>query len=218
MGVNLYLSSHMGAHWSRYLNDSGSQASAQSSTLSEKSTDKTIERVQRLVLEQYPYLEKIRESVLITDLSKPDCPIIYANDDFEKMTLYPKEEIVGRNCRFLQGVHTNQETVTSIREAVHANKGIEVELLNYRKDGVAFWNHFLMLPVFKNKKCRYFIAIQKNVTTIKSSTSVKKWTPAEVAMWLEHRGFRQFSQRIISREVNGSTFLKMDATRALKLG
>ena len=62
----------------------------QTATLSKKSSDKDIQKVQRLVLEQYPYLESVCESILITDCSKPDGPIIYANDFFEKMTLYPK--------------------------------------------------------------------------------------------------------------------------------
>lgn len=59
-------------------------------TISDLSSDKSLAKAQKLVLEQYPYLSNIKESMLVTDLTKPDCPIIYANDAFEKMTLFPK--------------------------------------------------------------------------------------------------------------------------------
>ena len=62
----------------------------QTATISSKSEDIQLAKVQKLVLEQYPFLSNIRESMLVTDCDQPDCPIIYANDDFEKMTLYPK--------------------------------------------------------------------------------------------------------------------------------
>tara|TARA_R110002050_G_scaffold263149_1_gene403559 strand:- start:245 stop:559 length:315 start_codon:yes stop_codon:yes gene_type:complete len=96
-------------------------------------SDKRFAAVQRRVLEQYPYLTAVKESMLVTDLKLPDCPIVYANDYFEKMTLYPKEFILGRNCRFLQGKYTNRDTVYQIRKAVETGSSIEVEILNYRK-------------------------------------------------------------------------------------
>lgn len=125
---------------------------------------------------------------------------------------------MGRNCRFLQGAHTNKATIDKIREAVHNPKSIEVEILNYRKDGVAFWNNFLMLPVFKNKKCVYFIAIQKNITIFKRDNPPKKWTPAEVAMWLESYGLYAFSKKIISSDINGKKILKCNQQTLLSCG
>lgn len=101
------------------------------------------------------------------------------------MTLYPKEEVLGRNCRFLQGKYTDPNIVKKVRAAVDNSLPIDVELLNYRKDGVgnqlslnlinfvAFWNAFLMLPVHakgtKSGKATHFIAIQKDVTLLKQS-------------------------------------------------
>ena len=125
---------------------------------------------------------------------------VYFNFQIRKIinfTFY-QEEIINRNCRFLQGTHTDKSTVKLIRDAVINRKAIEVEILNYRKDGVAFWNNFLMLPVFKGKKCRYFIAIQKNVTVLKKDNSPDKWRPEELAMWLEFHGLPSFSQLIIN--------------------
>lgn len=119
----------------------------------------------------------------------------------------------------MQGPHTNKATVLKIRDAVQNPKTIEVEILNYRKDGVAFWNNFLLLPVYsKNKKCHYFIAIQKNITVFKRNNPPRKWTAAEVAMWLENYGLFTFSQKIINHDITGRRFLKLNHQTALKIG
>src|SRR3990167_6280875 len=75
---------------------------------------KKLGELQNQVLYEYPFLAHIFESVLICDNRLPDCPIVYCNDLFEQMTLYPKEEIIGRNCRFLQGPASNQKIVQLI--------------------------------------------------------------------------------------------------------
>jgi len=181
-------------------------------------SNKSLAKVHKRVLEQYPYLAGIYESMLITDLKLPDRPIVYANDYFEKMTLYPKEYILGRNCRFLQGKHTNKETVKKIREAVFEGKELEVEILNYRKDGIAFWNNFLMLPVFKNKRTRYFVAIQKNVSFLKKAKDPTLWTPPEVCMFLEQRGFTDLALKCLECNVDGKAFLKFSLKDLVKLG
>ena len=63
------------------------------------------------------------------------------------MTGYSREEVVGRNCRFLQGPLTDRDTVARIREAVSAGSEITVKLVNYKKDGTKFWNLFHLAPV-----------------------------------------------------------------------
>ena len=65
---------------------------------------------------------------------------VFVNDNFEKMTLYTREEVIGRNCRFLQGRYTDRKVVARVREACQMGEQLDVELLNYRKDGVPFWN------------------------------------------------------------------------------
>jgi len=80
------------------------------------------------------------------------------------MTQYPREEIMGRNCRFLQGKHTSKAAIVKIREAIAAGRELDVQLLNYRKSGAPFWNNFLLLPVYADKNSKvvtHFIAIQK---------------------------------------------------------
>lgn len=132
--------------------------------------------------------------MLITDNRLPDCPIVYCNDQFEQMTLYPKEKILGVNCRFLQGPYTDRKVVYEIRKAVDNSQPLDVEILNYRRDGIPFWNLFLMLPIHssgeRTGKAEFFIAIQKDVSLIKGlKKEINNWSSPEVSMWLERRGF-----------------------------
>src|SRR5215212_3938565 len=75
-----------------------------------------------------------RMPMLITDPRQPDNPIVFVNNAFSGLTGYAPSEIIGRNCRFLQGPDTDSVTVARIREAIRAGESIETEILNYRKD------------------------------------------------------------------------------------
>lgn len=105
-----------------------------------------------------------RMPMLITDPRQPDNPIIFVNDAFGRLTGYSREETLGRNCRFLQGPATNVADVGRIRDAVNARVPIEIDLLNYRKDGTTFWNRVLISPVFDNGELTYFFASQLDIT------------------------------------------------------
>ena len=85
--------------------------------------------------------------MVVTDATRPDNPITHCNDAFLSLTGYGREEVVGRNCRFLQGEGTDPATVARMREAVEAGRSIQVEVLNYRKDGTPFWNAMVLSPV-----------------------------------------------------------------------
>jgi PAS domain S-box-containing protein len=86
--------------------------------------------------------------MLVTDPNRPDNPIAFANRAFCDLTGYAREEVLGRNCRFLQGALTDRGTVRQIREALAERRPIAVEVLNYRKDGTPFWNALFIGPVF----------------------------------------------------------------------
>ena len=105
-----------------------------------------------------------RMPMLITDPRQPDNPIVFVNDAFAKLTGYSREETLGRNCRFLQGPGTNLEDVNKVREAIANLESVEVDLLNYRKDGAIFWNRLLVSPVFNEGELTYFFASQLDVT------------------------------------------------------
>nr|AML77984.1 putative LOV domain-containing protein [Dicranum scoparium] len=106
-------------------------------------------------------LERIAKNFVITDPRLPDNPIIFASDEFLELTEYSREEILGRNCRFLQGPDTDRAVVDQIREAIAARKDITVQLLNYTKSGKAFWNLFhLQAMRDHNGELQYFIGVQ----------------------------------------------------------
>ncbi|XP_051193512.1 phototropin-2 [Lolium perenne] len=106
-------------------------------------------------------LERIEKNFVITDPRLPDNPIIFASDSFLELTEYTREEILGRNCRFLQGSETDQTTVDKIREAIREQKEVTVQLINYTKSGKKFWNLFHLQPMWDQKgELQYFIGVQ----------------------------------------------------------
>jgi PAS domain S-box-containing protein len=106
-----------------------------------------------------------RMPMIVTDPRQPDNPVVFANDAFCRLTGYRRDEILGRNCRFLQGHGTDPATVAKIRAAVAARTSIEIDIRNYRKDGEPFWNRLLMAPVRDaSGEVAYFFASQVDVT------------------------------------------------------
>ncbi|CAL9195469.1 unnamed protein product, partial [Musa hybrid cultivar] len=106
-------------------------------------------------------LERIEKNFVITDPRLPDNPIIFASDSFLQLTEYSREEILGRNCRFLQGPETDAATVRKIREAIDNQRDITVQLINYTKSGKKFWNLFHLQPMRDQKgEVQYFIGVQ----------------------------------------------------------
>ena len=106
-----------------------------------------------------------RMPMIVTDPRQPDNPIIFVNDAFCRLTGYARAEIVGCNCRFLQGPATDRDDIARIRAAVAARDKIEIAILNYRKDGTAFWNQLLLAPVKDaGGEVAYFFASQYDVT------------------------------------------------------
>ncbi len=103
--------------------------------------------------------------IIVTDPSLEDNPIVYANEGFRRVTGYGNEEILGRNCRFLQGEGTAPEPVSAMRAAVEAAEPVTVELRNYRRDGSAFWNRVSITPLFDDEgDLAYFVGCQEVVT------------------------------------------------------
>nr|AML77684.1 putative LOV domain-containing protein [Heliconia sp. BC-2016] len=106
-------------------------------------------------------LERIEKNFVITDPRLPDNPIIFASDSFLELTEYSREEILGRNCRFLQGPETDRATVKKIREAIDNQRDVTVQLINYTKSGKKFWNLFHLQPMRDQKgEVQYFIGVQ----------------------------------------------------------
>ncbi len=114
-------------------------------------------------------IHAVSQGILITDPNQPDDIILYASPGFERITGYPKEEIVGKNCRFLQGKDTDPATVSQLRQCIRAGVECSVEILNYRKDGTPFWNALAISPV-RNESgvATHFVGVQSDITERKN--------------------------------------------------
>lgn len=92
-------------------------------------------------------LEKVSDAVLVADARRPDLPTVYCNPAFESMTGYREDEVIGRNCRFLQGPDTDPAARATIRNALNERTSCRTTIKNYRKDGTLFWNELTIFPV-----------------------------------------------------------------------
>ncbi len=118
--------------------------------------------------------------IILTDNRQPDNPIIFVNKAFEELSGYESSEILGRNCRFMQGKNRDQLARYLLADAVKKEQSCVVELRNYRKNGTEFWNELYMSPV-KNEAgiVTHFIGVQNDITTRKT---------AEFALFAEREG------------------------------
>ncbi len=108
--------------------------------------------------------------IVITDYLVPNNPVVYVNSAFEKITGYAASEVIGKNCRFLQGNDVFQPEKDLLRKAVIKGEACSVILRNYRKDGSLFWNELNISPIFDDLgKVTHFIGIQTDITARKEA-------------------------------------------------
>ncbi len=120
------------------------------------------EREMRL---QHLAIESATNGIIITDPRLEDNPITYANPGFLNLTGYSKEEVVGKNCRFLQGEKTNRQVIRDIREDLRAGRPTRASVLNYRKDRTSFWNDLQITPVFDERgTLTNYVGVQHDIT------------------------------------------------------
>lgn len=115
-------------------------------------------------LESLLYDDEIGLPVTISDPSQDDNPIVYVSEAFLEHTGYEREEVLGRNCRFLQSAETNPAAVEAIRMALAARARFTIDLQNHRKDGTAFINRLRIRPIYdQHGKLIYFVGSQNPV-------------------------------------------------------
>ncbi|WP_433691534.1 histidine kinase famiy protein [Herbaspirillum seropedicae] len=110
-------------------------------------------------------VEMTRMPMIVSDPNRPDNPIVFVNNAFINMTGYSSAEVVGKNCRFLQGPETDRSVVAEVRRAVAERREIATELLNYRKNGSTFWNALFISPVYDQQgNLKYFFSSQLDIS------------------------------------------------------
>jgi diguanylate cyclase (GGDEF)-like protein/PAS domain S-box-containing protein len=119
--------------------------------------------------------EATENGVVYADATRPDHPAVLVNPAFVKMTGYAEDEVIGRNCRFLQGRDTDPSTVAEIRQALERGESIRREILNYKKDGTPFWNQLFIAPVFgSDGRLLAFASIQTDVSAVRKAEATQR--------------------------------------------
>ncbi|POG55569.1 PAS domain S-box protein [Haloferax marisrubri] len=125
--------------------------------------------------------------IVLTDPHAADNPIVYANEQFTDLTGYRRDEVLGRNCRFLQGERTDEAAVDELRTAVEEREPVTTELLNYRKDGTEFWNRVRVAPLFDDDGViDFFVGFQDDITPRKTYEELLRSNTARLEALFEH--------------------------------
>ena len=127
--------------------------------------------------------------IVITDPRLPDNPIVYVNPAFEKTTGYSMEEVIGRNCRFLQGEDRDQQALEELRACIREGQECRIVLRNYRKDGTRFWNELYVSPVRDDEgNLTNFVGVQNDVTQSKRTEEELKGSEDRLRLAVESTG------------------------------
>lgn len=119
------------------------------------------------------------DGISISDANAPDQPLIYVNPAFEQITGYTASEVLGHNCRFLQGEDRHQDALNQLRLALQQGQDCTVVLRNYRQDGTLFWNELRIAPVRDEQgNLTHFIGLQRDITERKQAEEVQRQSEA----------------------------------------
>lgn len=120
-------------------------------------------------------LEATNISVTISDLTRQDQPLVFVNQAFCDTTGYSRKDVIGKNCRFLQGEDTDPEVVKAIRDAITAGKPLSIQITNYRKDGEPFENMLDLSPITNiNGDVIAFCGFQRDMSEAMDSGRAEK--------------------------------------------
>lgn len=139
--------------------------------------------------------------IVVTDPNQDDNPIVFANQAFVDLTGYDLDEIIGHNCRFLQGPDSDPEVRRLIGGALAEQHDIKIEVLNYRKNGTAFWNELYISPIHDDEgNLLYFFGSQLDCTLRRQAAARIVEANAQLERRVEERT-RDLEQALRHREV-----------------
>lgn len=151
-------------------------------------------------------IESSANGMVISDMCADGEPILYANPAFERITGYSRSEVIGRNCRFLQGPETSSRDLRTIRNAIGRQSACTVEIRNYRKDGSAFWNELSLSPVRApdSTQVTHYIGILNDITDRRETEDklVAAFSRLDALFTLSPDGFASFDAAGVLTFVN----------------
>jgi PAS domain S-box-containing protein len=164
-GLILQTDKHTGRPQGVTARPSGSGPTSESGNSLDETTADMARVLPRVSEELRAALSAFQQTFVVSDATRPDHPILYASAGFFNMTGYSSNEVVGRNCRFLQGSGTDPAEIAKIRQALSAGSNYCGRVLNYKKDGTPFWNLLTVAPI-KDEDGRVlkFIGMQVEVS------------------------------------------------------
>ncbi|MAU97943.1 MAG: diguanylate cyclase [Fulvimarina sp.] len=113
-------------------------------------------------------VEELPDGIAIAQRSMANTPLLYVNKSFERLTGYARHEVIGKDCRYLQGSERDQPEIARIRAAIEAAEPVDATLRNYRKDGSAFWNSLSLRPAWVGEELLY-VGIMRDVSAIRQA-------------------------------------------------
>jgi PAS domain S-box-containing protein len=151
--------------------------------------------------------------IVVTGGADSDHAIIYCNPAFEKITGYSQGEILGQNCRILQGHDTNPEMVARVRQALKTGQECLVTLKNYRQDGIPFWNELAIYPMYDQRgQLIHFVGVQTDITDKMRSAEILRESEERYRLLAEH------ASDLISRHSQDGTYLYASPACRVLLG
>ena len=126
-------------------------------------------------------MQKAPFGISFSDPHQPDMPLVYVNDAFELLTGYAASDVLGRNARLLQGPDSHPDAVQRIHDAIDREDTAEIEILNYRQNGEAFWNRFLVFPSHDaDGRLLHWVGCHTDITDLKKSEESRQAMEAEL--------------------------------------
>lgn len=152
---------------------------------------------------EHQALEALDAGVIVTDHQRPDEPVVYVNPAFERISGYTRAQVLGRNCRFLNaGVENEEGVIARLREAVEHEQACEVEVVNRRADGTAFWNALSLCPVRDDfGTTTHFVGVMEDITEERERADRLREALVDVA---KARQSQTAFTRVMSHELRGS--------------
>lgn len=152
----------------------------------------------------YGFLKSTINGVALSDATKTDMPILYANEALQRISGYGEKELIGRSARFLRGERTSEESIRHIDECVKNLEEIDTELIYHSKDGSPFFCNLIATPIFdENDNIRYYLTIFRNISYKEELKTLRSVLSEEIKLSVEYKEAMDEASIVSKTDLNG---------------